>query len=76
MRWRKLETRISTNSSRLLAVMARNLTRSSSGLPDIARFFQHAAVEFEPLYVAIEIVARVVELRTFHTFTLVRDAEK
>ena len=75
MRCRKLETRISTNSSRLLAVMARNLTRSSSGIAKIARFFQHAPVEFQPLDVAIEIVARIIELWAFHKFSW-REAEK
>ena len=41
-------------------MIARNLTRSSSGLSDVAGFFEHAAIEFEPLQVAIEIVARIV----------------
>ena len=35
-------------------------------VPDVAGFFQHTPVKFQPLYMAIEIVARIVELRTLH----------
>ena len=47
-------TRISTNSSRLLAVMARNLTRSSKGLFRILGFLEHAAIEIQPRFIAAD----------------------
>ena len=50
----RLATRISMNSSRLLAVIARYFTRSSSGLRRVLRLFQHPPVEEHPRLVAAE----------------------
>ena len=33
---------------------------------DVPRLLQHAPIEFQPLHVAVEVVARVVERKSFH----------
>ena len=50
-------TRISTNSSRLLAVMARNFTRSSRRIGEVVSLFEHPAIELQPRLVAVQVAA-------------------
>ena len=54
--WRRLRpaTRTMKNSSRLLAKMARNFARSSSGCAGSCAELEHAGVEVEPGHLAVE----------------------
>ena len=60
--FRMVATRTMKNSSRLVPVMARNLTRSSSGCDAILRLREHALVERQPAQLSIDIERRAAEV--------------
>ena len=54
-------TRIMKNSSRFVATIARNFTRSSSGCVGVLGLREHALVELEPAQLAVDVERRVGE---------------
>ena len=57
----KPATRTMKNSSMFEPKIDRNFTRSSSGIAAIARFFEHAPLEFQMAQFAIEVKGRIVQ---------------
>ena len=39
-------------------------------IPNVSRLLEHAPIEFQPLHVAVEVLARIVERQSFHKHVL------